>query len=87
MNSQRDLPALLLLGAGIALLIRYPALLRDGATWPERFALAFLLTGGAATLFPVMGWHPRHRALVAITQPRVAWTVFAIGLAACWWLA
>lgn len=78
--------SLLLVAVGIALLGSYPQVLGDGADWPTRLALAFLLVGGAACLFHGFGWMPGHRYLQRLVRPVVCWPMAAAGAAGIWFL-
>ncbi len=78
--------SLLLVAVAIALLGSYPQVLGDGADWPTRIALAFLLVGGASCLFHGFGWEPGHRFLQHLIRPVVCWPMAAAGAIGVWFL-
>jgi len=84
-----SLPAvvsLLLVAVAIALLGSHPQVLGDGADWPTRIALAFLLVGGVSCLFHGFGWEPGHRFLQQLIRPVVCWPMAAAGAIGIWHL-
>lgn len=78
--------SLTLVAIGIALLGSYPHVLGDGADWPQRIALTFLLVGGAACLFHGFGWEPGNRYLQRLARPVVCWPLAAVGALGIWFL-